>query len=202
MKAPVTHAPAAFRPRPGFTLIELLIVVAIVAILAAIAVPNFLEAQTRSKVARTEADLRTMATALESYRIDQNGYPVSYLYTALPERLEPLTTPVSYLTGTPEDPFFQETQSGIGGFDPNYIYSSGNIYFGSVNLYESSTYTATIYSLGGRGPDGGFDVAGYCMAHPNAFRSRVNVLGVYDPTNGTVSPGDILRLSPGTLGRN
>jgi len=59
----------------GFTLIELLIVVAIIAILAAIAVPNFLEAQTRSKVTRVKADQRTIATALESYYIDNNTYP-------------------------------------------------------------------------------------------------------------------------------
>ena len=59
----------------GFTLIELLIVVAIIAILAAIAVPNFLEAQTRSKVSRVKSDLRTYATALESYYIDNNTYP-------------------------------------------------------------------------------------------------------------------------------
>ena len=59
----------------GFTLIELLIVVAIIAILAAIAVPNFLEAQTRSKVARVVADIRTLATGLETYYIDNNLYP-------------------------------------------------------------------------------------------------------------------------------
>jgi type II secretion system protein G len=59
----------------GFTLIELLIVVAIIAILAAIAVPNFLEAQTRSKVARVKADMRTVTTAIETYHIDHNAYP-------------------------------------------------------------------------------------------------------------------------------
>ena len=59
----------------GFTLIELLIVVAIIAILAAIAVPNFLEAQIRSKVSRVKADQRSVATALESYYVDNNCYP-------------------------------------------------------------------------------------------------------------------------------
>lgn len=60
----------------GFTLIELLIVVAIIAILAAIAVPNFLEAQTRAKVAKGVADMRTLATAIESYRIDITPTPL------------------------------------------------------------------------------------------------------------------------------
>lgn len=63
----------------GFTLIELLIVVAIIAILAAIAIPNFLAAQTRSKVSRTKADMRTIAVALESYFVDNNhlrGNPI------------------------------------------------------------------------------------------------------------------------------
>src|SRR5436309_2575639 len=60
----------------GFTLIELLIVVAIIAVLAAIAVPNFLEAQTRSKVSRTLSDMRTIATALEAYRMDNRSYPI------------------------------------------------------------------------------------------------------------------------------
>ena len=66
------------KDKAAFTLIELLIVVAIIAILAAIAVPNFLEAQVRSKVAVVYSDFRTVKTALESYRVDYNNYPHDY----------------------------------------------------------------------------------------------------------------------------
>ena len=61
--------------KKAFTLIELLIVVAIIAILAAIAVPNFLEAQVRAKVSRVKADERSLTNAIEMYRVDWNIYP-------------------------------------------------------------------------------------------------------------------------------
>ena len=111
----------------GFTLIELLIVVAIIAILAAIAVPNFLEAQTRSKVSRVKSDHRSLATAIETYYIDNNTYPASTvtgsltldagLYSAVPgtvgstfrarnvSRLLTITTPIAYVTSNFPDPF-------------------------------------------------------------------------------------------------
>jgi prepilin-type N-terminal cleavage/methylation domain-containing protein len=93
------------RGRSGFTLIELLVVVAIIAILAAIAVPNFLEAQTCSKVARVRANHRTLAMALETYAIDTNGYP-SAESNGTVKWLRWMTTPVAYLTSVHlEDPF-------------------------------------------------------------------------------------------------
>jgi len=61
--------------RRAFTLIELLIILSIIAILAMISVPNFLEAQVRSKLARVQSDIHVLAGALEAYWIDQRAYP-------------------------------------------------------------------------------------------------------------------------------
>jgi type II secretion system protein G len=62
------------RKQKGFTLIELLIVVAIIGILAAIAIPNLLNAMGRARQKRTMADMRTIATAWEARATDLNRY--------------------------------------------------------------------------------------------------------------------------------
>ncbi|MDX2177491.1 MAG: prepilin-type N-terminal cleavage/methylation domain-containing protein [Candidatus Sumerlaeia bacterium] len=114
----------------GFTLIELLIVVAIIAILAAIAVPNFLEAQVRSKVSRAKADMRSMATALEAYRVDNNSYPKCNNFALAGARVSPderstaaineqrkvlerLSSPIAYITNAfVQDPFTPQFRTG------------------------------------------------------------------------------------------
>ena len=58
--------------RGGFTLVEIMIVVAIIALLAAIAVPNFLRARKRSQATRVLEDLRMLDAALDQYAVETN----------------------------------------------------------------------------------------------------------------------------------
>jgi type II secretion system protein G len=69
------------RNSKGFTLIELLIVVAIIGIIVAIAIPNLLNAIQRAKQRRTMGDERSVATAIEAYGVDYNRYPPAAGYT-------------------------------------------------------------------------------------------------------------------------
>ena len=86
------------RNQKGFTLIELLIVVAIIGIIAAIAIPNLLNAIDRGKQKRTMADIRSIGTAVESYAVDNNFYPKVNSYATLSPLIQPIyikTAPVS-----------------------------------------------------------------------------------------------------------
>lgn len=210
--------------RLGFTLIELLIVVAIIAILAAIAVPNFLEAQTRAKVSRTLADMRTMRTALESYAVDTNKYPETDAgLLALQSQqaqfrvysVYRLTTPIAYLTSLTSSPF-QEKHGTGNPSDPKL-----------ASLYKGYLYVNKINSRfdGGAGAVGEnymLDRWSYVLqgalssiadrqkgewliksVGPDNIDNRdTTVTGLpatsarfYDPTNGTVSAGDIVIFS-------
>jgi len=152
------------RPQTAFTLIELLITVAVIAILAAIAVPNFLEAQTRSKVARAKADMRTLKTALEAYAVDNNSYPLNAGGIGLTGALLNLTQPIVYITSLPKDPFVQ---------DALYFYFAG----GSITNIGEEKYGR--YVLASAGPN-------------RVIETSLSSTIVYDPTNGSVSAGDIV----------
>ncbi len=100
----------------AFTLIELLIVVAIIGILAAIAVPNFINAQIRAKISRVYGDLRSIRTALDMYTVDNGRVMLdlgempnwSRSHGAL-GYWKQLTTPVNYISSSAfYDPFIPE----------------------------------------------------------------------------------------------
>ena len=178
------------RASRGFTLIELLIVVAIIAILATIAIPNFMEAQTRSKVARVKSDLRTLATALESYATDNNAYPpVPVLLPPRFRRMRPLTTPIPYLTSIPRDPF----ESRDPGASTEW--QLGMYAYGATPLDH-----AHYWALASDGPDRQDDMIplqfypGYSRG---LFFNQIDGFDytLYDPSNGTISRGDIFRAS-------
>lgn len=82
----------------GFTLIEMMIVVAIIAILVSILVPNFIRARAQAQTAACEANLKEIATALELYETDNEKYPASGTVNASNTDMQP------YLKQTPVDP--------------------------------------------------------------------------------------------------
>jgi len=174
----------------AFTLIELLIVVAIIGILAAIAVPNFLNAQVRAKIANAVSDMRAIDTALEMYRMDNNIYPMwrdssGTNINPVNRRLLPLTTPISYLSSVPQDPFVfgaagqrrDETQH-VAYVTYDYIEAWSQAQHGGLPL--SPAFRCSEWRMNGYGPDG------------------VNNTGVitYDATNGLTSRGDLVRTGP------
>jgi prepilin-type N-terminal cleavage/methylation domain-containing protein len=207
----------------GFTLIELLIVVAIIAILAAIAVPNFLEAQTRAKVTQVKADMRTIVTALETYHVDNNSYPNPRFPNPVPNDGSfslgawfiirecrngsrdgvgvQLTTPIEYISssGLPLDPFMthheltsMQNYCGAGGIAKGGFWYAADL-AQTLNFgIEGIWYTDISYWLQSPGPNlllFGWD----------------ETSAVYDPSNGTISGGDIWYLGgkgPGFLPHN
>lgn len=186
----------------AFTLIELLIVVAIIAILAAIAVPNFLEAQVRSKVSRAKADIRTLKTGLETYRVDYNAYIVDINGTPGHPRYDPndematwaqLTTPIAYLTSVPLSPFSNPDPEyrNIPGEQNQMAFEYwGPGFWDTAGLTVVPEQLGIFYVIGAIGPNRKRD---NLLVTPIEYLNLDRGRGiVYDPTNGTVSAGDIL----------
>ncbi|OPZ18552.1 MAG: Type II secretion system protein G precursor [candidate division BRC1 bacterium ADurb.BinA364] len=192
-----TQSPA-MRARQAFTLIELLIVVAIIAILAAIAVPNFLEAQTRAKVSRVKTDFRTLSTALEAYCVDNAAYPwPNEGNVEANVKLAPLTTPVAYISaGVFQDPFLQSavfTQQGSANPNRSSVYQYANYKY--WHAVESNRWNGwALMSMGPARLRYGI-VNLIALATSGAANRMANLCNaMYDPTNGTVSAGNIVRI--------
>jgi type II secretion system protein G len=225
----------------GFTLIELLIVVAIIAILAAIAVPNFLEAQVRSKVSRVRNDLRSLATAIESYRVDNNAYPgsgqesnyrqpsgVPVVTVAYPLRdrhpqymwfytfvvstttgqiFGNLTTPVSYMTSIPADPFSRITGGPLGFYHTRNNHAWILMSMGPNQGYPINQGLDMDYDSEGSGSATfryllnpfGTNPTEYLVTGAGTYYTGEDVAAgafTYDATNGTKSKGTIWRVGP------
>ncbi len=171
--------------RKGFTLIELLIVVAIIGILAAIAVPNFLNAQMRAKVARVEADFRTIMTAFEMYRMDNGNALPRWNDLGWARAWASFTTPIAYMSLRPFDEF-----------QPDFAELAVNNHrwyeFGGANdntNYRNFDGAVPYYILASLGPDNDDDTI-QIGQYPNSSKFLQ-----YEPTNGLMSDGDYLRES-------
>lgn len=171
----------------AFTLIELLITLSILLILSTLVLLNLQESQVRSRIARVCADTRTIASALEVYRLDYRAYPVAADEDVMLDYpLVPLTTPVGYITTVPADPF------GIAAYDfaPD-VTRLGYLYLDAASTSRGmpgETYghiwkaePTRKYMIHSCGPNRRWDVTPYRE---------------YDAINGTTSNGDICTFGP------
>ncbi len=186
----------------AFTLIELLVVVAIISILSTLALNNFLESQTRAKVAACKNDMRVLVTGLEAYATDWHRYPSSHgvgpyyqpamLVAPISVRLIPLTTPVSYISRIPTDPF--PARADWGQNEPSVYDTFDYLESAAVPDRGSGLTSGAFYRLASAGPD---LYQAYGGRTASVIDYDCNEKGVdYDPTNGTRSTGDLVRVGP------
>ena len=210
--------------RRGFTLIELLIVIAIILILIAIALPNFLEAQVRARITHSQGQMRGIGQALESYQSDWRVYPAVAFYE--PTQFNPLvrapgvncyslmqlTTPIPYLERVPLDIFFRKGDTTIrngstGGITPvhptdqahgvTYLYWSQESLRNDrqVATADAMKRNGINWALVSLAPDQDLDTINLNPADMGALRINATKWN-YSPTNGTKSTGDLTRAVP------
>jgi len=183
------------KKKEGFTLVELLIVVAIIAIVTGIAVPNVMSARIRARISGAKSEMGSIAILLEDYKMDQEdhkypadpestglgadeiatGYPISAgTVVGLGKLIYPTSsdsTPV-YLSTIPEDPFNNNDKPG--------------------GYYSYFTSGDTCWALVSWGPDKSNDINSYT----NAKIAVESGTGMYDQSKGLTTTGDIVIIGP------
>lgn len=130
----------------GFTLVELMVVVAIIALLAAIIIPNYVHARAQASVTQSEANIKQIATSLELFYADNQAYPATGGGQVGPTLFGGATNP--YLTATPTNalgrqPYgYQNLPSAAGKPD-------------SYQLLDAGPYDPTTLSGLPKGPGNG-----------------------------------------------
>ena len=94
------------KKRKGFMLLELIIVVAIIGILAAVAIPNLVGMTDEAKVTKIQSDLSAIGTAMEVYHVKKGG--------AYPDKLSTLAGDNGYLKKVPDPPTGAGTYTIVG----------------------------------------------------------------------------------------
>lgn len=191
---------------PAFTLVELLIVVAIIGILSAIAVPNYRDALTRTRISQVKVELRNLGFALQNYRMDHSFFPrkqsnlkffAIYLF---PE----LTSPIPYLGNAkvkdPFGPVIEYEEHELSAVDNNDRFNVAGLvrnsytytpYVNFAKLQGNPVLLREGFLVSSVGPD---QMDSYIVdfPFPKFYRWGTNVNdSVYDPSNGMYSIGDI-----------
>ena len=114
-------------PEAGLTLLEMIVVLAIIALIAALIVPNIIGRPDEARVTVAKTDLRTISAALKMYRLDNGDYPSGaqgLAALAVKPASEPLPrnwSPEGYLAQVPVDPwgraYIYRYPGTAGGFD-------------------------------------------------------------------------------------
>jgi len=194
----------------SFTLIEILIVVGIVGILSMIALPNFLEAQNRAKIAKAKSHIKVLVDANQIYRVDWNKYPP--MAPQIPEdpygilvdvQLAVLTTPIAYISSSPfKDPFGEIKKALVSVPVPECPNPRTSLLYYNYHYFSQWTRNPFIDVIGialvSIGPDRRDSFGVFRPFSEAALPPLARAAGIrhpldteYDPTNGTRSGGDL-----------
>ncbi|MFH1740858.1 MAG: prepilin-type N-terminal cleavage/methylation domain-containing protein [bacterium] len=208
--AATQRRPGNRRHSPGFTLIELLIVVAIIGILAGIAVPNYMGAQMKARVAQVKMDLRNLSQAIENYHLDRGKYPQrdadpnSFFIVTVAKLL---TTPIAYMSSpSVQDPFGpveeaepQETLEAPGRADDAMPLPRNSYIYVPYKLFSywqgNPVLDRDAYLIASVAPDR-IDSSLVYLPFPGLSNVPIHSIRdtIYAPSNGVTSTGDIGRF--------